>query len=237
MEQFVTNVLEAYGPFAIFLLLLVSGFGFAVGEDLIIIPAGALIHGGAQGGYLPLWETLLAVYLGVVLSDSLWFGLCYRYGTRLLHRRGFKRLVHPRRLLEAKHQMERRGAWMVAAARFLPGSRTTVITMAGILHMPPWKFVGVTAACVLITAPLQLGLGALGARVAKVESVTDMLGVTAGLVFIGVALLGGLAVWRALRNRDRRPRARAAWLRHFRLPRRRPAQGRKTPGNLGMRGG
>ena len=81
MAQFIDTNLSFYGPFAVFLLLMLSGIGLSVSEDFIIIPAGVLVGHGELG----LGSTLVAAYLGVVLSDCMWFGLCYRYGTRLLH--------------------------------------------------------------------------------------------------------------------------------------------------------
>jgi membrane protein DedA with SNARE-associated domain len=157
MEDFIANELSLYGPLAVFILLMLSGVGIPVGEDLVNIPAGAFIAGGA----LELWPVLVMAYLGVVCSDCLWFTICSRYGTPLLHRRWFKRFVHPRRLLQAKHELEERGVWLVVMARFIPSSRTTAISISGMLHMPFWKFFTATALCVLVTVPMQVGVGYL----------------------------------------------------------------------------
>ncbi|MHC4991581.1 MAG: VTT domain-containing protein [Planctomycetota bacterium] len=216
MEAFIANNLDAYGPFAVFLLLMLSGIGISLGEEIVIIPAGALV-GHAELGLGP---TIVAAYLGVVCSDILWFTLCHRYGTRLLHRRAFKRLVHPRRLLEAKHQMERRGTWMIVMARFVPGSRTTAITVAGILHLPFWKFAIATAGCAVITAPLQVAIGVLSTRVVSVESTAELLQLVVAMVVLVIAALAALRLWRRHRTAQRRlPRAKARWLRRFHMPR------------------
>ena len=121
MEDLIANFLDSYGPLAVFCLLMLSGFGIALGEDIITIPAGVFI----AAGHMDFWPTLIAAYAGVVLADWLWFWICSNYGTRLLHQRWFKRLVHPRRMLEIKHQFERRGVWLIVFARFIPSSRTT----------------------------------------------------------------------------------------------------------------
>jgi membrane protein DedA with SNARE-associated domain len=186
MEGFVFNEIATYGPIAVFLLLMLSGIGIPLGEDVIIIPAGVLIGSGELG----LMETAIAAYLGVVLSDILWFLVCYHYGSPLLHKRWVKRFLHPRRLLEAKHQVERRGAWVIVMARFIPGSRTTVITISGILHLSPWQFALATASCVLVTVPLQLGLGYVVARGIGTEDTPHMvltvLAVIAAIVAVPV---------------------------------------------------
>ncbi len=215
MDAFIAAYLDRYGPYAVFLLLMLTGIGVPVGEDLVVIPAGALVG----HGHMQFWPTVLAAYLGVVSSDALWFGICFRYGTRLLHKRAFKRLVHPRRLLEAKHQMDRRGAWMVAMARFIPGSRTTTITVAGILHMPFWKFILATGSCALVTAPIQVGVGILSARMLGVTDTAELFQLILGLVLLSVAAMLVMGLWRRHRRSARRaPRAKAKWLRHFHLP-------------------
>ena len=104
MEEFILNNFDRYGPLAVFLLLMLTGIGVPLGEDLVVIPAGVFVQKGDMG----FWPTVVAAYAGVFLSDCLWYGVCYRYGTRLLHRRFFKRAVHPRRLLEAKHLLDAR---------------------------------------------------------------------------------------------------------------------------------
>lgn len=215
MEDFLIH----YGPYAVFVLLMLSGIGFTLNEELVVITAGVLV----AGGQLNFWETLIAAYLGVVLSDSLWFYLCSRYGTPLLHRRWFKRLVHPRRLLEAKHQMEKKGAWVIVVARFIPASRTTAITVAGLLHMRFWKFFAVTACTTCLTAPLQIGLGVLIARSAGTHEMelVDQIRLIVGLILLMIVVLfvfNWLRSRRALSHRP--PRAKMRWLRRFHVPRR-----------------
>lgn len=216
MQEFVLSNLDIYGPLAVFVLLMLSGFGIPLGEDFVVIPAGILI---ARDEF-PLVETMLAAYFGVVLADFLWFWIISRYGTLLLHKRGFRRMIHPRRLLQAKHQLDRRGAWMIVFARFIPGSRASAITVAGMLHMPFWKFALATAGCVLLTVPLQLGLGMLIEKGLGTKDTAETFLRLLGLVML---LLAVLMFWKLYRNyrasRKGAPRARAAWLRRFRLPR------------------
>ena len=219
MESIYENLLGMYGPFAVFLLLMLTGIGVPLGEDLIIIPAGILL---GFGELQPMWMTAMYVYFGVLCSDCLWFALCWTYGTPLLHKRWFKRAVHPRRLLEVKHQIERRGMWVIVMARFVPGSRTPAITSAGVLHLPFWKFALATAAACCVTVPLQLGLGYFIARGIGQEYADRIRWFIAVVVAI-LGVLVCLAWWRQFRStrRHRAPRAKAAWLRRFRTGRRR----------------
>lgn len=216
MEELVTSNLELYGPLAVLFLLMLSGFGLPVSEDLVIVPAGLLV---GQGD-MPLVPTLFAAWLGVAFSDCMWFVLCHRYGAYLIHKPWFKRMIHPRRLLEAKHQVETRGVWVIVMARFIPGSRTPTITIAGLLHLPFWQFFTATLLCVSITAPLQLGLGYLISLGLGAQRLADLV-----LYFIAGAMAVALVVfavrwWKQHQPGHKRlPRARAAWLRRFRVRR------------------
>ncbi len=220
MESLYDNLLGMYGPFAVFLLLMLTGIGVPLGEDLILIPAGILL---GFGELQPIWMTAMFAYLGVLCSDCLWFVLCWTYGTPLLHKRWFKRAVHPRRLLEIKHQIERRGMWVVVMARFVPGSRTPAITAAGVLHLSFWKFALATGAACLVTVPLQLGLGYFISKgVGSPESADRIKWFIAAIVGI-LAVLMVLALWRKQRSHAHRPpRAKASWLRRFRTTRQTP---------------
>lgn len=216
MHEFVIQNLDVYGPVSVFLLLMLSGIGLSVSEDLIIIPAGVLVGGGKLG----FWPTLAAAYFGVVLSDCLWFSICYRYGTPLLHQRWLKRMIHPRRLLEAKHEMEQRGAWVIVFSRFIPGSRTTTITVAGLLHMPFWKFAAVTAACVCLTSPLQLGAGMLIAHGTGSYELTEQIQTIVGVIMLVIAVTLLINFFhRRRKKKARAPRAKVRWLKRFRVPR------------------
>jgi len=216
MEQFVDANLSTYGPLAVFLLLMLSGVGIALGEEMVTIPAGMLIATGRMDFFV----TAVCAYVGIVLADFLWFGICHHYGTPFLHKKWSKRLLHPRRLLEAKHQFDSRGVWFIVIARFIPSSRTTAITVAGMFQMPFWQFAAATASCVLITVPTQLGLGYLIGKGVGTENMADLWLKTVGLVMVIVAVTLLFRWWTIRRaSKHRPPRAKMSWLRRFHVPR------------------
>lgn len=203
-----------YGPWAILIIFILSGVGLHLSEDFVLVPAGFLI---AHGQHLNLWETLIAAYVGLVIGDVLWIWMCRRFGTRMVQSRWFKRIVHPRRLLEAKHQMEERGIIVVVLARFIPGTRTPVITMAGILHMKWWKLITVELTTCAITVPFQIGIGylagkGLGESKSTGELVIKLIAATAAFILLGLVIHW----WVQTRKRaGRAPRSKASWLRKF----------------------
>jgi len=220
MQEFILENLSTYGPFAVFVLLLLSGFGVPVGEEWVLIPAGALIYSGK----FEFFEIAVLAYCGIILADIIWYSICYHYGTPLLHKRWVKRVLHPRRLLQIKHQIERRGIGVIIAARFVPATRSAAITMGGILHMPFWKFLLAEMSCVLITVPIQLGIGYFAAKgLAAASQLEWMFHIIGGAILL--LLIACITwVWYVKRRRNEHfPRARMAWLR-----RRRWAAGKTT---------
>lgn len=202
-----------YGAWFIFIAFIVCGVGLHVSEDFLLIPAGIAIY----EGHMTWTETLIAAYFGLVIGDTLWIWVCRNYGTRLIHSKRFLRMMHPRKLLEAKHAMSERGVVVLILARFIPGTRTPVLTMTGLLHMPLWKFLAVELTTVALTVPVQIGIGYLGK--AGYDKAKDLGGwLTFGLAAtaLTVAFFIGYRWYKQAKARKGpRPRAPVAWLRTF----------------------
>lgn len=210
----IQHFLSDYGWMAMIALLLASGVGIPIGEELVNVPAGVFVGQGDMAA-LP---TFLAAYAGVLGGDFLWFSICRRFGRVLLKRRWFRRFVHPRRLLQAKHQFDRRGAGVLVVARFIPGTRSPALTIAALMRMPWRKFTVVELICCAITTPLQVGIGILIGRGLAGQSlqttIFTALGVIAGIVAL-TALVNWVVATRR-RGEGPAPRARAEWLRQHR---------------------
>ena len=225
MPKWIEEGIDRYGAIAIFVAFVVSGIGLHLSEDFILIPAGWL---AAQDWRL-FGEFAAAAYFGIVLGDAGWFWMCRTFGTRLMHTKLVKRMFHPRRLLEIKWQIDQRGAWVLLAARFIPGTRTPVISMCGVLHMAWWKLLLVEGVCVLVTAPMQMMIGWLAFHAAEKAGVTNMAHQVMVAVAVTLAVVIGLWLvhkWLDARKAKRRPpRASVRWLRVFASAPHRPAAG------------
>ncbi|MCH2135974.1 MAG: DedA family protein [Phycisphaerales bacterium] len=215
VEEFLREY-QAVLPLIVFMLLMASAVGIPIGEDPVNIAAGIIIGEASMGPNAlgpEVWvPTLIASWAGVTTADIIWFMLCYHFGNRLLHRRRVRRALHPRRLLQVKHQIDQRGVWAIVAARFVPGGRTPVITVAGLMHLKRLHFCLATWGCVLLTAPMQLGFGVLvGRGLASRDGFAVLEWSIAGGVLIAVAVFMTLIVRRL--RREGAPRARMRWLR------------------------
>ncbi|NBX37279.1 MAG: hypothetical protein EBR10_08670 [Planctomycetes bacterium] len=208
--------LAGNGALAIFVAFILCGIGLHLSEDFILIPAGIMTVDAATGNVAwPLFfEYGMAAWAGIILGDIGWVWICRHFGARILGSRWFLRLVGPRTLLEMKYEVDRRGAWALLAARFIPGARTPMITVCGLMHLSWWKVLAVEMSGVVITAPLQMLIGVGVAKLGRqFESDAHrwMLYIGATLAVVLVMFILHLVIARRAKNASK-PRAKVTWL-------------------------
>lgn len=140
---------------AIFVVIITTGAGLPIAEEIIVCTAGILLYSGSVK-LIPIW---ICCYVGILIADSLVVYFGWHFGKAILHRRAVKRILHPRRLIWAKHQIHEHGAWMIAASRFIPGSRYPSLLISGMMHLKRWKFLAADGTAAIISVSLQLALG------------------------------------------------------------------------------
>ncbi|MCH2135975.1 MAG: DedA family protein [Phycisphaerales bacterium] len=196
-----------WGPAVLAGIILLAGVGIPVSEEILVIPAGFLV----ARGVFDLWWTLGLIWAAVVLADLIWMLLVRRYAHVLLRKKFFRRMFHPRRILEIKHLLDRWGMWVIVMGRVLPAARTPTITAAGLAHMKVRPFLAGEALGAAKSVGWQLLVGWLIAKGLTSSSSSAHIE-HAVLIGIGVALIVA-AIWWHRRKKSRRPRARMRWLR------------------------
>lgn len=218
MREWGARLVE-YGPAAIFVAFVISGIGLHLSEDFILVPAGIFAYEQyvATGSWSWFVQASVAAWLGIVAGDAGWIWICRHFGGKLLGWKRFRRLIGPRTLLEFKYEMDRRGAVALLVARFIPGARTPMVTMSGLMQLSWWKILAVEAAGVLVTAPLQIGIGVGVAKIgSQFESAAHRWILYIGATLAVVALMGAVHVVIARRRSAKRPpRAPMKWLSGF----------------------
>lgn len=130
---------DQYGYVGVFCALLAAGFGFPIPEELPVITAGIMV--GHEGTNLRWYYMLLVVMAGVVIGDGVLYGIGRLWGRRLLDLGFVRRNLVPH---DKQDQIEKnfaeRGIWVLLGARLLPGIRTPVFLMAGVLRVPLGRF-------------------------------------------------------------------------------------------------
>lgn len=123
----------------------------------LLVPGVVILTAGASlAGHLELSLPLLlaAGALGAILGDGVSFWLGIRYRDQLPGRWPFSR--HPEWIEHGKTFFHRHGIWSIAFGRFVGPVRPIIPLVAGMLDMPPIRFVVVNALSALAWAPAYL---------------------------------------------------------------------------------
>ena len=130
---------DQYGYLGIFAALIASGLGLPIPEELPVITAGIMV--GHDGTNLRWYYMLPVVIVGVVIGDGFLYGIGRLGGRRLLGIGWVQRyLVKPDKLEQIEKNFNDRGILVLLGARMLPGIRTPIFLMAGVLRVPLGRF-------------------------------------------------------------------------------------------------
>lgn len=136
-------------------MLLASGLGIPVPEDVPLIAAGILADNG--GLSVPLASLACGVF--VLARDSIVFFLGRRFGVTFFENRWARRIVSQETVHKAQHHLERRGALVVFVGRFLPGFRAAVFFAAGASKVKPTTFLLMDFLAATISLPFFIWIG------------------------------------------------------------------------------
>ena len=158
--QFLITIFTEYGYAAVFLVLLICGFGVPIPEDITLV-AGGVISGL---GYAHVHTMVAVGMLGVLIGDSCMFLAGRYYGQRLLEHRYFARMMTPERYAAVQDKFERYGNRVLFVARFLPGLRAPIYLSAGMSRRVTYlRFLLLDGTAALISVPVWIYLGYYGA--------------------------------------------------------------------------
>jgi len=126
-------------------------------ETVVIAAAVLAAHGRLNIGLI-----VVAAAVGAILGDNSAYALGGS-GLRRLVNRLLGSDKNQQRLRWARTQLQRRGAWIIIVARFIPGGRTATTYIAGTLDMP-WKrrFLPADTAAAIAWALYSSALGYFG---------------------------------------------------------------------------
>jgi membrane protein DedA with SNARE-associated domain len=188
VTHLVNHFIDHYGLWFLFTIVSLESAGVWVPGETALIAAGVL----ASSGRLSIAAVIAVAAAGAILGDNAGYWIGRRYGRRLLQRFGWLDRLLPR----AERFFRRHGGKAVFLARFVAGVRVTGAWMAGISHMPWWRFLAWNAAGGIAWAT-AVGLVAyyLGRAAADLIAQYGLVG--AGVV-AAVAIAGGVGVhfWR-----------------------------------------
>lgn len=134
--------LSTYGT--VFFTLVISAVGVPIPEELAIV-AGGVCVGNAwdkPDSGLYWWIMLPVCMIGVVACDAILYGIGRRWGTRLLELKWVqKRFLTPEKRAKIERNFHDYGISILLVARLLPGIRSPMFIMSGVLRVPFRKFI------------------------------------------------------------------------------------------------
>lgn len=155
---------QAWGPPIVFAL----AFGESLAFISLLLPAWAALVGiGAliETAGIDFWPMLTAAALGAALGDwlSYWIGL--KLGPTVAHIWPLSR--HPDLIPRGERFVEKWGIAAIFIGRFFGPLRASVPLVAGIFHMPYWRFQFANFTSAFVWAAVLLQLGDTGSKILK----------------------------------------------------------------------
>lgn len=189
MAAWIFTYLNAANPYfysLVFFSLYLSGIGFPISADLVLVSVGYLAYKG-QADY----RILIPLGISAIMAtDATMFLIARRFGRKVLSVWPFRKIITTDRLNAAEKKYHQYGYRMIFLARFMPGIRTVFVFTGGLLKLDFFRFMlydllgGVIAiSCTILSVKWVAGnIDGLLIQVAKIQWVILS---TIGLVFFG----------------------------------------------------
>jgi membrane protein DedA with SNARE-associated domain len=188
----VTHLLESYGLVLLFGVVALESFGIPLPGETALIAAAVL----AEQGHLDIRAVIAVAAAAAIVGDNGGYWVGRTGGRKLVERAPLLRRVADRVLPQAERFFRRHGPKTVFIGRFVALLRWTAAWLAGIGHMPWWRFLAWNAAGGIVWA-LAVGLVAFSLGRAAADAIAHY-GAYAGVAIVVVAVLAlvGVHVWR-----------------------------------------
>lgn len=147
------SVLKSY--LLIFGVLLISGLGVPLPEDISLITAGILV----SLGKMSFLGACIIGFFGVMAGDCILFFLGYHMGDKVFKLPVFKKIFTPKRIEMASKKVNNNSKLICFTARFLPGLRSPIFLTAGTLKVNPLIFLSLDGGAALFSVPIWVFVG------------------------------------------------------------------------------
>jgi membrane protein DedA with SNARE-associated domain len=161
----VTRLLLDYGLVILFVAVAVESAGIPIPGETTLIAAAVL----AQRGQYSLVAVIAVAAAGAILGDNAGYWIGRKGGRALLRKTPIVRNYFERVLPPAERFFRRHGSKTVFIGRFVAILRVTAAWLAGISHMPWWRFLlwnaagGIVWATLVAVVAYELGRAAADA--------------------------------------------------------------------------
>ncbi|MBE8221277.1 MAG: DedA family protein [Bdellovibrionales bacterium] len=147
------SILKSY--LLIFGVLLISGLGVPLPEDISLITAGILV----SLNKMSFLGACAIGFFGVMAGDCILFFLGYYMGERVFKLPLFSKIFTPKRIKMASKKVNNNSKLICFTARFLPGLRSPIFLTAGTLKVSPFIFLLLDGGAALFSVPIWVFVG------------------------------------------------------------------------------
>ena len=180
-----------------------AGLGILVESSGVPFPGEGLLLAAAAWAAARHHSIVLVIlfgFIGATAGADLGYYLGYRGGRPFVERFGSLFRVRPEHIARAELFFARHGDRAILLARFVLGLRTWASMLAGMSHMPFWRFQVFSAIGGLVWA-IVIGVAGylLGSNLGLIETVVRDVGIGGLLIIAIVVVLAVLAQRRASR--------------------------------------
>ena len=159
MEMILGWLIE-YEYVAMFAILTLCGVGLPLPEEATLLSSGLLV-GWHEADFL---FSTLACSAGILLGDSIIFGLGHHFGQRFLNTRPMRLVLPPKQQEKVQKFFANHGSKALFLARFFPGVRIGVYAYAGSQRLSWARFIQLDFLGVIISCPLSIAIGRWAGR-------------------------------------------------------------------------
>jgi membrane protein DedA with SNARE-associated domain len=149
-----TELIGSFTYPGVFLVLLATGLGLPIPEELPIVIAAMM----SRWEVMHWWGALLSCLGGVLAGDMLLYVVGRHFGRRILEWPAARRILTPDREARVMEAYHRHGLKFVIMARLVMGLRAAAFLTAGLVRVPFPRLLMVDVAAVLVSVPLVFGL-------------------------------------------------------------------------------
>lgn len=147
-------------------MMLASGFGLPIPEEVYIVSVGILAYMGAHADLFPPpfagapvvngYEAAAVTLAAVIFADFLVFMIGRIFGRKIISRPRFKRIFTEEVMARINQWLKKFGIFAAFIFRFTPGVRFPAHIALGMLNFPAWQFVLVDSLAAAISVPTQI---------------------------------------------------------------------------------
>jgi membrane-associated protein len=187
----VTNLLISYGLVLLFAVIAAESAGVPLPGETALIAAAIL----ASRGHYSIVSVIVVAAAAAIIGDNIGYWIGRTGGRKLLERWGPLKRYADRALPPGERFFEKHGGKTVFIGRFVAVLRVTAAWLAGITHMPWWRFVLWNAAGGIVWATLVSLLayyfGKAAADAVQTYGIYALVAlvVAGAIVFVGMRLL------------------------------------------------